>query len=242
MNIYYSDMALPKMLGKSIFLAGPTPRDDSTKSWRVEAVDILEEMGYDGTVCIPERSTGWAGVDYCEQVEWEHEALSKCDSIMFWIPRNIDGGMPGFTTNIEFGIHFDSIKTFYGRPILADKTRYLDHIYMKVHPDRKIWTDLRGVLGAAADYSSKVESDRRTAMRVHCCNRMVYATENGVISYETSGYDFTYEIINADTGYKLRCCPWCGTNLAGHKKGMVDGDCVEYSEISRFPSRLMRKI
>lgn len=56
MQIVYAQEKYPHelTLSKSIFIAGPTPRDESTKSWRPEAIKYLEDIGYDGTVYIPE--------------------------------------------------------------------------------------------------------------------------------------------------------------------------------------------
>lgn len=52
----YSDQEVLKG-EKSIFLAGPTPRENNDVSWRVEACKILEDNGFDGIVYIPEYSS-----------------------------------------------------------------------------------------------------------------------------------------------------------------------------------------
>ena len=41
--------------GKSLFLAGPIPRDENAISWKKEAIDILEKYEFSGTVLIPEK-------------------------------------------------------------------------------------------------------------------------------------------------------------------------------------------
>lgn len=43
-------------LPKSIFLAGPTPRDKNTPSWRPQALEILRDMGFGGPVYVPESA------------------------------------------------------------------------------------------------------------------------------------------------------------------------------------------
>jgi len=79
MKVIYSDQPPLKTPEKnSIFLAGPTPRSKDVKSWRPDALKILEELEYKGIVCIPERSD-WEGVDYITQVEWEYDCLSHVD-------------------------------------------------------------------------------------------------------------------------------------------------------------------
>jgi hypothetical protein len=110
----------------SIFLAGPTPRDIETKSWRGEAFKWLAEIGYDGAVIIPEERSGeckeW---DYDDQVFWEWKSLQIATCILFWVPRELTT-MPAFTTNVEFGMWVKSGKVVYGRPSTAPKINYLD--------------------------------------------------------------------------------------------------------------------
>lgn len=53
MNIIYSDKAIPNRIVKSIFLAGPSPREMSVHDWRIEAVEYLKKINFDGTIFIP---------------------------------------------------------------------------------------------------------------------------------------------------------------------------------------------
>jgi len=134
MKIIYSDMKLPsrfnKSFNKSVFLAGPTPRDDKTQSWRKSAIKILEENEYNGTIFIPERQDWKVKFEYEDQVEWELEALNKVDTILFWVPRKLTT-MPSFTTNVEFGLFITDldVRLLYGRPDDAPENRYLDYLY-----------------------------------------------------------------------------------------------------------------
>jgi hypothetical protein len=117
---------------KSIFLAGPTPRQPNIKSWRPEALEILKELKYKGTVLIPERQDWHPKFRYESQVKWEYEALSRCRCIVFWIPRSFPH-MPALTTNVEFGYWLHSDKDIcYGRPDDSEKNRYLDWLFQKV--------------------------------------------------------------------------------------------------------------
>jgi len=114
---------IPKSINKSIFLAGPTPRQkdvDEKYFWRKEAIKILEKKGYDGTVFSPE----FHAKSYEEQVEWENKCLSIADCILFWIPRDLEV-LPGFTTNVEYGEWMKSGKIVLGFPETAAKVRYL---------------------------------------------------------------------------------------------------------------------
>jgi hypothetical protein len=138
--------------GMSIFLAGPTPRHvrrtglgakwhslmlkwgvrSEAKSWRPEAVRILQELGFEGTVLIPERSDWSAQFDYTDQVEWEYAGLSGATVTIFWVPREMKQ-MPALTTNVEFGfwIAKNADKVLYGCPNGAASVRYLDWLYGK---------------------------------------------------------------------------------------------------------------
>ena len=127
MIVNYSDEKIIKG-EKSIFLAGPTPRDKDTISWRVDAVKILEKLGFDGIVYVPEYSTWKPKTDYVDQAMWEREGLSNATIIAFWIPRHLPD-MPAFTTNVEFGYWLHSGKVVYGRPNDAEKIKYLDWLY-----------------------------------------------------------------------------------------------------------------
>jgi len=119
---------------KSIFLAGPTPRDEETPTWRPEALAILKSLGFDGTVFVPE-SEDWKKHDrYEDQVEWEWRALERAGVIAFWVPRDLtpngegSARMPAFTTNVEFGLHASSGKCLLGYPRGAAKMTYLDRL------------------------------------------------------------------------------------------------------------------
>ena len=141
MDIVYARQPLPH----SIFLAGPTPRDSSTPSWRPEALRLLRELSYSGTVIVPEDED-YANVDYDYQVGWEFDALSSARVIVFWVPREITK-MPAFTTNVEFGMFLHSRKVLLGFPPEAEKMSYLEH-HARV-AGIPIFSTLRSLLTAA---------------------------------------------------------------------------------------------
>jgi nucleoside 2-deoxyribosyltransferase/8-oxo-dGTP pyrophosphatase MutT (NUDIX family) len=122
----YAREQLPTKMIRSIFLAGPTPRDPEIPSWRPEALQILEELGYDGHVFIPEPQDGQWAKNYDNQVEWEEEALNQADCILFWVPRDLDT-MPAFTTNDEWGYWKETGKVVFGAPENAERVRYQQH-------------------------------------------------------------------------------------------------------------------
>jgi hypothetical protein len=121
MKIAYSRTALPK----TIFLAGPTPRSKDVQSWRPQAVQILKDLAFDGTVYVPEDSDGSARFSYDDQIEWELQALHSSTVIAFWIPRELNT-MPALTTNIEFGLFARNRNIVLGAPPDAVKMKYLE--------------------------------------------------------------------------------------------------------------------
>jgi ADP-ribose pyrophosphatase YjhB (NUDIX family) len=138
MEVIYAQEKWPvelKNIKKSIFLAGPTPRDDSVKSWRDEALAELKKIGYDGVVYIPEAGDESYYNDYTEQIDWEHACLDACDVIVFWIPRDMDINkntnepkMAALTTNVEFGLYCKSGKLAIGSPKDAPHCTYLQAV------------------------------------------------------------------------------------------------------------------
>lgn len=115
----------------SIFLAGPSYRieegdTDPVHHWRDEALELLEEEGFESVVYVPEwpdnkKPEDWT---YSRQVDWERKAMSLSRIILFWIPRELLA-LPGFTTNVEFGEWLNSGKIVVGAPPDALKVRYI---------------------------------------------------------------------------------------------------------------------
>ena len=133
MNIYTFEKVQPK---NSIFLAGPTYRIGSEfeklRSWRLDAIELLDGLGFNGNILIPEyrnniQPSNW---NLSTQIEWETDALYKSSVILFWIPRNMKS-LPGLTTNIEFGEWFKNNKIVAGSPSEAVKNDYLKYRYEK---------------------------------------------------------------------------------------------------------------
>lgn len=108
----------------SVFLAGPTPREISVKSWRPEFIESLKTKGFKGSVIAPENRVLGSPYDFDKQVPWEVEGLTKADLVIFWIPRKLDT-MPAFTTNIEFGEFMHSDKIAVGFPPESVNNRYI---------------------------------------------------------------------------------------------------------------------
>ncbi|MFD4830097.1 nucleoside 2-deoxyribosyltransferase domain-containing protein [Streptomyces uncialis] len=107
--------------GPSVFLAGPTPRlGGPVDSWRPAAVaELTNQWRGTGTerltILSPESSGGRRAAHYDDQVAWETEARATATAILFWIPRDLTH-MPGFTTNVEFGLDAGTGRAVLGVP------------------------------------------------------------------------------------------------------------------------------
>ncbi len=108
----------------SVFLAGPTPREITVKSWRPEFIDSLRLKGFEGSVFAPENRVLGSPYDFDTQIPWEVEGLTNANLVIFWIPRKLDT-MPAFTTNIEFGEFMHSGKVAVGFPPDSVNNRYI---------------------------------------------------------------------------------------------------------------------
>ncbi len=152
---------------KSIFLAGPTPRTDDVYSWRDDALKILETQGYDGVVFVPEPRDGRWAWDYLPQVQWEEDMLNMADRIVFWIPRAMDG-MPGLTTNDEWGFWKDSGKCIFGAPDTAEHVRYQGYYAQKLLiPTHMTLEDtLRAAVESLGDGSLRVGPEREIPLNI----------------------------------------------------------------------------
>ncbi|MFJ3283285.1 nucleoside 2-deoxyribosyltransferase domain-containing protein [Streptomyces halstedii] len=120
--------------GPSVFLAGPTPRlGGDAESWRPDAITELARQ-WDGrgtlTILTPESRGGIRAAHYDDQVGWETKARASAEAILFWIPRCLET-MPGFTTNVEFGLDASTGKAILGCPPDCpnpERNRYLIYV------------------------------------------------------------------------------------------------------------------
>ena len=159
MIINYSNQNVIKNK-KSIFLAGPTPRNNNVISWRTKACEKLNELGFDGVVYVPEYSTWQPKMDYLDQVMWERDALTEATIILFWIPRSLPD-MPAFTTNVEFGYWLHTGKVIYGRPEDAIKTKYLDWLY-KIDYNKEPISEFSLILEESIKLANQLYEEKNT--------------------------------------------------------------------------------
>jgi hypothetical protein len=149
---------------ESIFLAGPTRRNSPYElSWRKDAVNILDRLGFTGNVFVPEPRN-FDDFDFENAFgtkkglhlihNWEWDRLQEADKIVFWIPRNIEDGMPAFTTNIEFGYWMakNPEKVFLGYPDNAERNDYIEDLYTSINK-RYISNNLEDLLKYTLRYN-----------------------------------------------------------------------------------------
>lgn len=173
MDIVYAGEDMPAKVTKSIFLAGPTPRNRTeVESWRPDALQILNDIGYDGVVFVPELRQAKAGHDYDTQVEWEEKYLNVADCIVFWVPRDLSHDtndypkMAALTTNVEWGAWNDSGKVVLGAPPDADRIGYLKYYAKKynVPVADTLTTTLRNAIELIGDGAERVDGGRFVPM------------------------------------------------------------------------------
>ena len=212
MTVVYSREDMPKDETKSMFLAGPVPRKEYELSWKKEALQILEEMGYNGVVYIPEDRVK---VPYDDnnikgeemkrtftlkaQLDWGYSCMCACDAIVFWIPREMrpDFEMIGLTTNVEFGRFLNSNKLFIGAPDEAPRNEYL-HL---ISEEKYTWhKTLKDTLKATVEYLGqgiyREDTEVKIPMHIYKSKQFQnwYKQQLNVGNYLT-GFNMEYEFV-----------------------------------------------
>jgi 8-oxo-dGTP pyrophosphatase MutT (NUDIX family) len=124
-TVVYAGETPPREWSASLFLAGPTPRSADVASWRP---GVLAEVArqWDGreglVVFVPEPRDGSVWPEYDGNRRWELFWGDRVDTVLFWIPRG--PGLPGLTTNDEWGRWKDSGRVVLGTPPGVDRVRY----------------------------------------------------------------------------------------------------------------------
>ena len=110
MKVVYTLEKIPDNFTNSIFLAGPVYNTGLEKSWRDIVIYTLKQLNYTGVVFIPEMRDG-GRCDYTLEIhEWENRCIACSDFILMNLYKNIEKGIYGLTSNIEFGRYINSKK------------------------------------------------------------------------------------------------------------------------------------
>lgn len=126
-TIVHPNEALPSSGVAAIYLVGPVPRKTGEVRWHLEAIAALQAYRFDGAVIVPRTLDERAIQESDErQLSWEFQAQCRADVLLFWVPRDLVD-MPGLTTNLEWGMWYDTGKVVIGIPPGAALTLPLRH-------------------------------------------------------------------------------------------------------------------
>jgi 8-oxo-dGTP pyrophosphatase MutT (NUDIX family) len=118
----------PQNVEKMLFLADSTFQQDKlNSSWRMDAIQWLEQLGYDGIVYIPEDREGSptnAVLDDEARIRWTHGAQMRSDVIVFWLPADIKSSSD-IVTGVELGWLMASGRIILAMPSETEKVRDL---------------------------------------------------------------------------------------------------------------------
>ncbi|WP_437935154.1 nucleoside 2-deoxyribosyltransferase domain-containing protein [Sorangium sp. So ce341] len=131
MDVVRIGQPFPDAVTRAIFLAGPAPGEAHGPSWRREALRLLAERGYDGTVFVPEPGDDAVPSHDGDPRAWEQEGLRRADCILFWIPRPSDARLT-FITHVDLGAWLHSGKVVLGAPD-DPELRYLRKLTDEAH-------------------------------------------------------------------------------------------------------------
>lgn len=163
MKIIYAQESIPNEINKSLFLAGPSLRPGQVGiSWRLKALEILNLIGYDGIVFVPEAREGnFEDFNYESQILWETRALRASDNILFHINRNTKTELLGLTTNDEWGYWKDSGKCILSTELTADSVRYQEWWAkdLKVPIYHELFSAIKHVYETQEDYK-RIDGER----------------------------------------------------------------------------------
>lgn len=106
-------------------------------------------------VFIPERQRGQCWAYHDNQMGWETDARAKAGAILFWIPRDLRT-LPGFTTNVEFGLDVTTGRAVLGCPPDCpnpERNRYL--IWLAGRHGVDVCETLEGTVAAVLRIASR---------------------------------------------------------------------------------------
>ena len=117
----------------SMYLAGP--RNPKGKSWRLEFIEKVENIGTPVSFFIPETKSqlkGGFNKSYLDDVyDWQHMAISLASIIVFWYPV----GVIDTQSYVEFGAWSKSERIFVGR----ENNHHNQYIDWLLHKEQKLF-------------------------------------------------------------------------------------------------------
>jgi hypothetical protein len=169
---FYDDTLGEPFSGASIFLAGPTSGGVLRTAWRAEALQLLQDRGFTGTVLLPEFRDGLfeqnaprvfgapaspiPGMRATSHniLHWETTGIERATVVLFWMPFRIGHkddpeSLPGFTTRAEVSRELarDPSRIVLGMPNRALSSSHIR--YHAHHAGLPIHTTLASTVDAA---------------------------------------------------------------------------------------------
>lgn len=143
---FYQDLELTDTSQRSVFLAGPSSRQDVLEfKWRPLGVHYLRKAGFQGIIYVPEpREDDWSFKESfpIPIVKWESIRILTCNIVMVWFRRH-QIQLPGRVTATELA--------FLSGMIYADPEKFKDRLVFGHPPDAwKVksdvhWASLAGI-------------------------------------------------------------------------------------------------
>ena len=131
MQLVFVGEPYPQNVEKMLFLADSTiPQGRLRCSWRIQSIQLLEQLGYDSVVYIPEDREGCpttVPLDYAARVKWALGAMMRSDVIVFWLPED-PKCLPNIMMGVELGWLMESGRIILGIPSETEEVRDL-HLY-----------------------------------------------------------------------------------------------------------------
>ena len=136
MQLVFMGEPYPQKVEKMLFLAASALHEGKlSSSWRIAAIQLLEQLGYDGIVYIPENREGCpttAALDYEARVKWTRGALMRSDVIVFWLSEDLKS-MPNIVMGVELGWLMQSGRIVLGAPLETGEIRALQIYAREFH-------------------------------------------------------------------------------------------------------------
>lgn len=134
MQLVFVGEPYPQNVGKMLFLADSTLHQGKlSNSWHIDAIQLLEQLGYDGIVYISKDREGCLNTESLDdeaRIRWTSGALMRSDVIVFWLLEDLKR-MPNIVMGVELGWLMGSGRIVLGIPSETEEVRDL-HIKAQV--------------------------------------------------------------------------------------------------------------
>jgi len=149
MDIIYAREPFPIKITKTLYLADYSTEKPRISTWYQDALDILAQKQYDGSVYVPFIPDGSSFQDFSEQLVWHQTAMDRSDVIVFWIP----GDSEQFTTYMTFTEFERRVK---GRNVIWGYPRNISRLNVMDELARQYGVPIIHTLSEAVDCALRI--------------------------------------------------------------------------------------